>query len=193
MIEHLFGSKTRLKVLRLFFKKSDESFYVREITRLIGSQINAVRRELANLEKSGVIMQTEGVPDAGTRGGRQKYYTINKDCLLYGEIKALLEKSQLIDENNYIEEIKNKAGKLSYFVLTGIFVNNKVAPTDMLLVGAVKLQTLDRILKKFERELGQNVRYTIMTTREYNERKQLMDKFLYELLEGPVVEIVKNK
>jgi hypothetical protein len=45
MIEQLFGSKTRVKLLKLFFSNPNRSFYVREITRTIDEQINSVRRE----------------------------------------------------------------------------------------------------------------------------------------------------
>ena len=54
-IEKLFGSKTRAKLLELFFSNVNKSYYVREITRVIDEQINSVRRELINLESIGVI------------------------------------------------------------------------------------------------------------------------------------------
>ena len=53
--EKLFGSKTRAKLLRLFFENPEKSFYVREMTRVIDEQINSVRRELLNLESIGII------------------------------------------------------------------------------------------------------------------------------------------
>ena len=53
--EKLFGSKTRAKLLNLFFENPDKSFYVREMTRVIDEQINSVRRELMNLEAIGII------------------------------------------------------------------------------------------------------------------------------------------
>ena len=49
MIEQLFGSKTRVKLLQLFLANPGRSFYVRELTRKIDEQINSVRRELSNL------------------------------------------------------------------------------------------------------------------------------------------------
>src|SRR6476469_4459321 len=55
MIEQLFGSKTRVKLLQLFYSNPNRSFYVREITRKIDEQINSVRRELANLLNIGII------------------------------------------------------------------------------------------------------------------------------------------
>ena len=56
MIDSLFGSKTRVKLLHLFLNSPGSSFYVREITRLIDEQINSVRRELANMMSVGIIV-----------------------------------------------------------------------------------------------------------------------------------------
>ena len=55
MIEQLFGSKTRVKLLQLFYSNPNRAFYVREITRKIDEQINSVRRELSNLLSIGII------------------------------------------------------------------------------------------------------------------------------------------
>src|SRR5215218_4137769 len=55
MVEQLFGSKTRVKLLQLFYSNPNRSFFVREITRKIDEQINSVRRELANLLSIGII------------------------------------------------------------------------------------------------------------------------------------------
>src|SRR6476469_7383755 len=55
MIEQLFGSKTRVKLLQLFYSNPNRAFYVREITRKIDEQINSVRRELSNLLSIGLI------------------------------------------------------------------------------------------------------------------------------------------
>src|SRR3954447_5373911 len=55
MVEQLFGSKTRVKLLQLFYSNPNRSFFVREITRKIDEQINSVRRELSNLLSIGII------------------------------------------------------------------------------------------------------------------------------------------
>ena len=54
-IESLFGSKTRVKLLSLFYNNPERPFYVREITRKINEQINSVRRELQNLLNIGIV------------------------------------------------------------------------------------------------------------------------------------------
>ena len=81
---------------------------------------------------------------------------------------------------------------LTHFILTGCLMNNPSAPTDMLLVGSVSEGRLRRILSRFEKERNESIRYTIMSTREFNERRQFMDKFLYHVFEGPNLELVKQ-
>src|SRR3989338_6876526 len=98
MLEQLFGSKTRVKLLHVFFHSPERPFYVRELARLAESQLNAVRRELSNLEKVGLIMPVAidkvEVPE-GVGTGRSKYYKLDQACLLYPEMKSLLFKAQM--------------------------------------------------------------------------------------------------
>ena len=54
MLEHLFGSKTRVRLLRLFLHHPEEAFFVRELARKTHFQMNAVRRELENLVDSSL-------------------------------------------------------------------------------------------------------------------------------------------
>ncbi len=58
-LEQLFGSRTRVKLLKLFLNSPEKMFFVREIARAINSQINSVRRELLNLKDLGIIKEVE--------------------------------------------------------------------------------------------------------------------------------------
>src|SRR5579864_8453340 len=81
MIEQLFGSKTRVKLLQLFYSNPNRSFYVREITRKIDEQINSVRRELANLLNIGIIT-------SDTTNNRL-YYEVNQGYEFYEPLLAI--------------------------------------------------------------------------------------------------------
>ena len=81
MFEQLFGSKTRVKLLGLFFTNPNRSFYVREITRKIDEQINSVRRELANLLSIGIITS-----DANNN---RLYYEVNQSYEHYKPLAAI--------------------------------------------------------------------------------------------------------
>jgi len=196
MIEQLFGSKTRTKLLYLFFQFPDKAFYVREISRQVGSQLNAVRREIANLESIGLIGIVPSKKAAGndpvrlSNAGRSKYYKLKKDCLLYLELKSLLLKAQVLREREMVEKIRSKAGKLKLMILTGEFTQAKDIETDILLVGQIKPLVITKLIKSFEGKLGKPVRYTIMTEDEYTERKEIGDKFLYSIFESKNVMVV---
>jgi hypothetical protein len=56
MLAKLFGSNSRVKLLKLFLLNPDKKFYIRQIARDLELQVNSVRRELDNLEKFGLLM-----------------------------------------------------------------------------------------------------------------------------------------
>ena len=86
-IEQLFGSKTRSRLLQLFLKNPEERYYVRELTRKIGAQLNSVRRELNNLVELGVVAEVDGPTSEGKKD-RKKYYTVNVRFGLYEELRS---------------------------------------------------------------------------------------------------------
>lgn len=194
MLEHLFGSKTRLKLLRLFFRDAARSYYVRELTRLVDVQINAVRRELELLVRSGLVKEikdTSGKNKKNIGSALRKYYALNPESILYPELDALLIKAQALGEQQFVGELKDKAGNVQLILLTGRFTNDKRAPSDMLLVGDdMNDISIDRLVKKYEQELGVELNYTLMTVQEFHDRRHVMDKFLFSLFEARHVKII---
>jgi predicted transcriptional regulator with HTH domain len=199
MLEQLIGSKTRVKLLQLFFQFPHKSFYVREIARTTVSQLNAVRRELANLEKLGLIGESLNNSVEGAmaeiefvRVNRSKYYKLRHDCLLTHELMALLSKAQILQERDMVEQIKAKAGKLKLLLLTGTITSSKDVGTDILLVGDVRPMVVAKLIVEFEKQQSKSIRYTIMTEKEFFERKEIGDRFLYGILESKYIAIVNE-
>ncbi|MBI5465731.1 MAG: winged helix-turn-helix transcriptional regulator [Candidatus Kerfeldbacteria bacterium] len=181
MLEQLFGSRTRVKLLRLFLTNTATPFYVRELTRKIDEQLNSVRRELANLARLGIV--------TCERREDKKYYQLNTKFVLAEELKALLLKSQLLVEEDLVRRIK-EAGKVRYLALTGSFTGARQSPTDIIIVGRVDRSSIVKIIERFQREVGREINYTLLTTREYNERRTLGDKFILTILNNPKVVVV---
>ncbi len=186
MLEHLIGSKTRLKLLQFFFRFPDRSFYLRELCRLLGAQLNAVRREIANLATLGIIAQVPAgsskIEEIGTE--RSKYYKLQNGFLLFAELKALLMKSEALEEQRFVEDIQKKGGDIKLLLLTGFFAGDAEAETDLLIVGRIKLLILARLLREFEKKIGRQLRYTIMDEKEFSERYEIGDRFLYNIFES---------
>lgn len=185
MLEHLFGSTTRVKLLQLFFSAPQRSFFMRELARLTEIQLNAVRRELANLEKLQIIIPAKAGESATEEIGteRSKYYKLNLKFFLFEELKALLVKAKVLEEQSFIDDILKRGGNIKLFLLSGSFVGNDDAPTDMLIVGDVKNSVLSRQIRDLEKFLGRQLRYTIMEEKEFLDRREIGDKFLYSIFE----------
>src|SRR3989338_7502854 len=166
MLEHLFGSKTRVKLLRLFLGSPGTAFYVRELARKAESQIHAIRRELENLERLGIIRAGEGSGDgaetSALRLRMRKYYQLDAEFSLASELRSLVMKSQFLVEEEFKRRIR-QMGSIRYFALLGTFVGAEGAPTDLLVVGQLNRKRLGRLLKQFEREVGAPVNYTLMS------------------------------
>lgn len=192
MLEHLFGSRTRVKLLRIFFKEPTKRFFVRELTRLLDVQINAVRRELVNVTKAGIVSaitdESGEVPvaeaDEDPHEAKRKYYRLNENSPLYPELRALLLKSHVLGEQSLVADLTAAQG-VDLLLFTGVFTSAIDTPIDMLVVGDIPEKKVAEAVASFEREHGAQVRYTVLTSKEYQERKQLMDRFLYSVLDAP--------
>ncbi|MBD3360044.1 MAG: hypothetical protein GF365_05060 [Candidatus Buchananbacteria bacterium] len=188
MLEQLFGSQTRVKLLQLFLNNPEDKYYVRELTRVLNSQINAVRRELQNLETMEIIRVVTDEDDNAQKS-RQKFYQSNVKFILYPELKSIIQKSQFLLNKKFANSLK-KAGKLYYLALTGFFVGDKDAPIDILVVGRFKKKSVERILKNFEKNFRREINYTILDKEEFDYRRSVADRFLYSILDSEKIVMI---
>ena len=84
-LSDIITSKVRVKLLEFFFQEPTGMWYVRELTRKIEEEINAVRRELDRMLSQGMI-KTE---DRGNR----KYYFLNTAYDFYSDLLKLVAKT----------------------------------------------------------------------------------------------------
>lgn len=198
MLEYIFGSKTRHKLLRLFFKHPDQDFFVRELARRIDGQINAIRREIDNLVKMQIILARENKNVPAEKGekknlaeAKRKYYRLNRQGQLFSELQALMTKDDLIDEGKFLGMLKN-LGEVDYLILSGRFVGLADSQTDILIVGNFVRKELQKLIDYFERETGDEVRYTVMAKKEFFYRRDVADKFLTDIVENKHIVAIDN-
>lgn len=191
VLEHLFGSKTRVKLLRIFLGNAGTAFYVRELARKVGAQIHAIRRELNNLEGLGIIRGGEASAEDAKelRARMRKYYQLDEGFFLTNELRALVLRSQFLLEEEFKRRVR-RLGPIRYFALLGMFVGAEDAVTDVFIVGKLNRQWLARLMRQFEREVGHPVNYTVMSEKEFRYRWDIGDRFLYGLLEGKKISVI---
>jgi hypothetical protein len=196
MLDQLFGSKTRVGLLRLFFDNPEDKYYVRELTRVVGAQINSVRRELNNLTILGIVSVIEDTEEEAAAEAllesvpkglnKKKYYKLNQSFVLFEELSSLFSKSHVLHEKDFIKQLAS-LGQIHYLALTGFFTGVARPMTDILIVGNVNRQQLSEIIKQFEQKAGREINYTIMPLREFEYRREITDKFLYDILVNPKI------
>lgn len=176
MLEQLFSSRTRVKLLRLFLNHPENAFFTRELTRKIGGHLNAVRRELENLVDIGLI------ESEGTR--TKKYYRINENFPLFGELKQLFFKAQIFHQRSALQRITQLA-RVQLVLLTGYFSGQAQTLTDVLIVGQPQKNKLKRLIAEVQKEIDHPINYTVMSKHEYVFRHDLTDRFLINILDRP--------
>jgi len=116
------------------------------------------------------------------KSGQEKYYYVNKDFVLFGELRSLIAKAQVLYKKDFMDNIK-KVGSPQLVVLTGLFVDNDKAPVDLLIVGKVEKKKVKTVIGKLEKELGTELNFTILSSAEFKYRRDITDVFLYNILE----------
>lgn len=194
MLEHFFGSTTRVKLLRIFFREPERGFYLRELSRRCNTQLNAIRREMQHLARIDLVHpishEERGTGAAGT--ARSKFFKLNTASLLYPELAALLLKAQALEEQALVADIQARGGKVRLLILTGIFTSDDDVTTDMLMAGRLKPQIIAKLIRNYEKSLDKPIRYTLFTEQEFKDRRDIGDKFLYSVFEARHVKIVNE-
>jgi len=179
MIEQLFGSKTRVKLLQLFYSNPNRSFYVREITRKIDEQINSVRRELSNLLSIGII--------TSENTNNRLYYEVNQKFEYYEPLQAIFgggvtKTTPKTADSVNAEEAPDHSGlktvgHIDLAVYTGQFTRDETAGVDLFLVGEVNPSALQKFVDELETKENKSIRYTVMSLPDFQYRQQIRDRF----------------
>jgi DNA-binding transcriptional ArsR family regulator len=185
-LQDLMISRVRVEMLELFFLNPEEMYYVRQITRLINEEINAVRRELDRMLGTGLLKSEE-------RGNRL-YYQLNDRYLYYQELLQMVAKSTGLGKQ--IRKKRRKLGKIEYVMFSGKFIR-KQKPTrdevDLLVIGDIVLPELQALIKKEEEKLGREVNYAVFSNEEFEFRKTRRDPFVMDILYGSRVMIIGSE
>lgn len=180
MIDALFGSKTRVKLLHLFMNNPGKSFYVREITRLIDEQINSVRRELANMLKVGIIISDSA--------DNKLYYEVNQRYEFYVPLRAIFsdQKMATLPEASSDKSDWSKAvialPHLRVAVAAGVLEKGSTSNVDLLLVGNLPVAKIKLAIKRIEEHEGREINYATMKYEEFYYRLSVRDKFITEII-----------
>jgi predicted transcriptional regulator len=179
MIDALFGSKTRVKLLHLFLNNPGRAFYVREITRKIDEQINSVRRELANMLEVGIIRSDSS--------NNRLYYEVDQDYIFYEPLHQIFADASLAadaaqTEPNDWQKKFRALGDVRVVIFAGKLVHGSDSPIDLLVAGNASKTKLKHLVTALEKEEGGSLSYTVMSYEDFYYRLSVRDQFVSDML-----------
>lgn len=183
MLEKLFTSRTRVKILNLFMMNPGQDFFLREISRLTHENINAIRRELKNLEDLGLLKSK--------KQGNMKYFSINTEYPIYPELRSIIMKNEGVSKS--LRELLAEIGDIELAFIYGSFASgeaDKGSDLDLFLVGSVDEDQLLREISKLEGDINREINYVIFSRQEFKERVEKEDTFFNNVLGSPKIMII---
>ena len=161
MLEKLFTSKTRTKILTLLMFNQDSEYHLREIARKIKISPIYVSKELANLEQLNLVNKKHK--------GNLTIYQINEGSVILNELKKIFIKTDYIGEL-----IKNKlSGKVKYTFIYGSFANGtetESSDIDLFVVGDISEDNIITIIQELESKSGREINYVLWTEKVFAQR-----------------------
>lgn len=181
----LFTSQTRLKLISIFFYSPQEMFFVRQLVRLTGEEINSVRRELANLLNIGIIQSEQR--------SNKVFYWANLKSSLISELLIIANKNYGLGQ-----ELHKKSGRSGdikmFFASYNYILNLPYNPDliDMIVVGDASFREIDSLVKEEEKRREREINYMLMDKNELILRKQKRDQFIVDFFLGSPLVIIGN-
>jgi len=178
MIEKIFVSEIRVRLLKELLLSKENDIHVRELTRRVKTEVNAVRRELDNLESIKLVSR---VPR-----GNKVFYAINRDHVLFPELLGLIAKEYGIGKkllNSY-----KSLGAVKFLSLRKAFVNgvrSQNKEIDVLIVGNIDIEKAEKLIANEEEKYNTEINFTVLDFEELQQRKEKKDPFIMNILLAP--------
>ena len=171
MLEYFITSKTKRLLLKLFLTNPERAFYTRQIAKLTGEPLNAVRRELGYLETAGLL--------ESRREGNLKYFSVVKEFPFYPELKKIIYST--VGLGDYLRTKLEDSESIELAFIYGSVAKNEEtgkSDIDLFVVGEIEEEEFHRLVSDIEREISREINYTLMTKEEFRERDEKEEPFI---------------
>jgi hypothetical protein len=184
VLEVLFGSKARARMMRFFILNPGREYTFSEIVEKNLLKSPEARKELNVFRKANFTKEKK-------KKGK-KYYLMNPNFPFYREMERLIVRSDIFPQCKSLAKTKT-IGNVKLSVTTGAFVNHNKSDIDLLLVvDNLKRTKLKNLISNLEAEVGKELRYMVIDSEEMTYRLNMLDRFLLDIFKNPH-EIMINK
>lgn len=113
------------------------------------------------------------------------YYSVNPNFDFYPELQILVLKSSPTSKEKMLKRLM-KVGRIKMALISGVFLNCENYRVDLFVVGDdISQRKLANFLADMEAEVGKEIEYAAMETKEFDYRFHMFDRFVRDILEKP--------
>lgn len=188
----IFGSETKVKIMRLFLFNSDSFFDIESIADRVKENSSKVRKELNSLEKISFIKKRVIVKIVNKSKKTKNSYHLNKSFFYINPLYNLLINSKPLEQKEIVRKISS-LGSIKLIIISGVFIQDPESRVDILIVGDnIKKSAIENIIKNMEAEIGKELKYTYFSTSDFNYRLRMFDKLIRDILDYPHEKILNR-
>lgn len=201
ILENLFESVPKVRILRLFMRNQENYFSFEEVRERSQISHHLVQRELGKLMKIGLVYKKTVTVRKEINPQRKKkrirarkltVYAVNPKFEFLSELRDLIARATVASRTKILKKMKG-LGRVKLAISAGILINKETPRIDLLVVGEkIKKRKFDQLLVDLESELGKTLRYALMDTDEFKYRRNMYDRFIRDILEYPHEKLINK-
>jgi predicted nucleotidyltransferase len=183
LAETLFGAYRR-RVLGVLLLHPDQSFHMRELSRLTDVPAGSLHRELKQLSGCGLLMRWSV--------GNQVHFQANRRCPVFDELAGFFRKTTgladvlreaLLPLNEHIELA---------FVFGSVArgAEEWSSDVDVLVVGAISFEQVVHALYPTQEQLMREVNSVAISSENFRHEFQKNDRFIRRIVEEPKIFLI---
>lgn len=198
ILTKLFGSDSKVKILRLFLFNPETVFSHDEIVERCRVSSKELKKELPALLDIELIKRKPFSKEITITKGKKTIvkkikgngYTLDSRFTYLQSLKNLLITVSLHSHEDIAKRV-SKVGKVKMLILAGMFIQDWDSRVDMLIVGdELDEKRLEKIVSLLESEIGKQLSYSMMDTTDFEYRLGVYDKLVRDIIDFPHVKVV---
>jgi len=185
--EGLFASGTLARLLTTLLTRPETVFYQKELADGAGTGLYAVQRELARLERAGLVVRTP-------RGNRV-YYRANRSHPAFEDLKRVILKTLGLG-STLRAALTPLADRVRVAFIYGSFARGEetaASDIDLLVVGDLTLREASAVLGPAGRDLGREFNATVYPPEEFRTKAREGHPFVSEVLKGKKIYLIGDE
>lgn len=186
----LFGSKKKIKILRLFLFNPHELYDHDDIAERTQLHKNSVKKYVKMFEKIDFI-RSEKFASAKDSGSKKRDgWVLNSEFRYLEPLHNLLVRNDPMSKEEVRKRL-SEVGEIRLLILSGVFLQEWNARVDIFVVGDdIQTDKLEEIVRELETEIGKELTYAQFDTTEFHYRQNVYDKLIRDVLDYPHEKVI---